>query len=632
MSLLRVLGLVAAILTLGAAPVPVETQRFVVINNGEVVGKLVAQVRTDGADIDFAINENGRGPKAQEQIVFGRSGLPTSWTITGSSLFGNPVKESYSWADGVSRWESQADRGEVPTDRPRLYIASDASPWMLGVYVQALLKAPNRSLPVLPSGQLRLDEVRKITLDLNGRPVPLTVYALTGVTLEPTYVLVDKRGALYGALAGGLIREGAEGLVKQLAPIERDIALVRAREAQRTLAHRFDGPVRIRNVRIFDPKTMKLGALSSVVVYGDRITAVEAEQPGASAPAGETVIDGEGGTLVAGLHDMHSHTSLNSNLFNLAAGVTATRDQGNDNEQLLGWEKLMLAGELAGPRIVRNGLLEGRSPYSLRLGRLPETLEEGLADVRWYADHGYWQIKIYNSMNPDWVAPLAAEAHRLGMGVTGHVPAFSSPDRVMRDGYNDIAHVNQLMLGWILKPGEDTRTPLRLTGMARGKDLDLTSGPVQATIRLMKEKDVKLDTTAMILERLMLARSGRVQPADVAYLDHMPVAYQRSRKRGFVTIRTPQDDADYQAGFAKVLQVLKLLDDSGVQLLPSTDDGSGFALHRELELYVKAGISPGRTLRLATLEPEIYFGRDSQLGSIERGKLADLILVPGDPT
>ena len=391
--------------------------------------------------------------------------------------------------------------------------------------------------------------------------------------------------------------------------------------------------MRIRNVRVFDPETMTRGPLSAVVVFGDRITSVQPETDG-PAPEGQVVIDGQGGTLMPGLHDMHSHTSLSSNLFYLAAGVTATRDQGNDNERLLAMVEGLESGELAGPRIVRNGFLEGRSPYSARHGFIPESLEEGLENVRWYADHGYWQIKIYNSMNPDWVGPLAAEARRLGMGVTGHVPAFSSPDRVLMDGYDDIAHINQLMLGWILDPEEDTRTPLRLTGMARAADLDLNSDRVVSTVRYMRENGKALDTTAMILERLMLSRSGRVHPADAPYFDHVPVAYQRYRKRSFVTLGEGQyeTDAAYQAGFGKVLEVLKLLDDNNVQLLPGTDDGTGFSVHRELEVYVKAGISPAKTLRLATLDAERYFGRDHELGSIARGKLADLILVEGDPT
>ncbi len=606
-----------------------ETFRYVVMANGEKVGHLVAEVQGRSTSVDYAVSNNGRGPKAREKIEADAAGIPVTWTIEGESLFGSPVQERYAWTAGQAEWVSQADRGQLPAAKPLLYIGNDVSPWMLSVYVKALLKAPDRSLPVAPSGRLRLTEVRKITLGEGKAAVPLTVYELTGIDLNPTYVLVDRKGELFAS--GGLIREGYEAQVPVLEKMHREIALARAEAAQAKLAHRFDGPVRIRNVRIFDPVSMTVSGLSTVVVYGDRIATVGANDAAGPAPAGETVIDGQGGTLLPGLHDMHSHTSLSSNLFNLAAGVTATRDQGNDNEDLLAMLEGLRTGRLAGPRIVRNGFLEGRSPYSARLGFVVDSLDEALAKVRWYADRGYWQVKLYNSFNPDWVAPVAAEAKRLGLGVTGHVPAFSSPDRVMRDGYDDIAHINQLMLGWIFDPKEDTRTPLRLTGMARGKDLDLNSPRVQATVALMKEKGVALDTTAMILERLMLSRSGQVQAGDAPYLDHVPIGYQRYRKRNFVTIRTPQDDADYQAGFRKVLETLKMLDDRGIQLLPGTDDGTGFSSQRELEVYVLAGIPAGKALRLSTLDAEKYFGRDGQLGSIERGKLADFILVDGDP-
>jgi imidazolonepropionase-like amidohydrolase len=607
-----------------------EVHKYVVIANGEKVGHLTADVQGRTTSVDYAVVNNGRGPKARETIEADAAGLPVTWTIEGESLFGSPVAERFTWKAGQAEWVSQADKGQVAAPKPLLYIGNDVSPWMLGVYVKALLKAPTRTLPVLPGGQLKLTEVRKVTLGQGKAAVPVTVYELAGIDLNPDYVLVDGKGELFAT--GGLIREGYEAEVPKLDVIRREIAQVRAEDAQKKLAHRFAGPVRIRNVRVFDPVSMTLsGELKTVGVFGDRITGVWANDAAGPAPAGETVIDGQGGTLMPGLHDMHSHTSLSSNLFNLAAGVTATRDQGNDNEELLAMLEGLRVGRLAGPRIVRNGFLEGRSPYSARNGFVADTLEDALKDVRWYAAHGYWQVKIYNSFNPDWVAPVAAEAKRLGMGVTGHVPAFSSPDRVIRDGYDDIAHINQLMLGWILDPREDTRTPLRLTGMARGKDLDLKSERVQATVRLMKEKGIALDTTAMILERLMLSRSGQVQAGDAPYLDHVPIGYQRYRKRSFVTIKTPQDDADYQGGFRKVLEVVKMLDDNGIQLLPGTDDGTGFSNLREMEVYVAAGISPGRALYLSTLGAERYFRRDHELGTIERGKLADFILVDGDP-
>jgi hypothetical protein len=224
---------------------------------------------------------------------------------------------------------------------------------------------------------------------------------------------------------------------------------------------------------------------------------------------------------------------------------------GNNNAFLQGLLPRIDSGEIAGARVTANGFIEGRSPYSARYGFVISSLDEGMNAVRWYADRGYFEIKMYNSMNPDFVKPLAAEAHRLGMGVTGHVPAFSSPDRVILDGYDNIAHLNQLELGWVLNPGEDTRSPLRLTAMARTAGLDLGSPRVQHTVALMKEHHTSVDTTASILERLMLSRAGEVSDWDRDFIDHLPIGYQRYLKRTYVPLKSAADDEAYRKGVRK---------------------------------------------------------------------------------
>src|SRR5207253_670566 len=134
----------------------------------------------------------------------------------------------------------------------------------------------------------------------------VTVYELSGIDLNPEEVVLDARGRLFAA--GGVIRAGYEGELPKLAKASREIAQARAEDARKQLAHRFAGPVRIRNVRVFDPVSLKLSGPSQVVVFGERIATVTPED-GKPSPKGETVIDGQGGTLVPGLHDMHSHTS-----------------------------------------------------------------------------------------------------------------------------------------------------------------------------------------------------------------------------------------------------------------------------------------------------------------------------------
>ncbi|WP_206243512.1 amidohydrolase family protein [Novosphingobium terrae] len=606
------------------------TEKMSVVSNGETVGSVVAVTDGNHIAVDYRVDDNGRGPKHHEDIVLGQGGIPISWRVSGTSMMGGPVQETFSWADGTAHWVSQAEEGTLAVGKSTLYIVNDDSPWAQYVYARAALAAPGHALDVLPGGRLTL--TRLFSRAFAG--VPVTLYRIDGVDLHPGYVMLDKANRLFAAFGqkGVAIREGFEKRGDELAALGAQLDTDRVKAISARVAHRFDGPVRIRNVHVFDPLTGQRGPLSTVIVMRDVVSAV-VPGDGGPVPDGETAIEGGGGTLYPGLHDMHSHTTIDSGLFYLAAGVTSTRDMGNNNSFLQKLLPQLDSGEVAGPRVVPDGFIEGRSPYSARDGFVIGSLDEGMNAVHWYADRGYFQVKFYNSMKPDLIKPLADEAKRLGMGVTGHVPAFDSPDRVIQEGYNTIAHINQLMLGWLLDPEkDDTRTPLRLTAMVKAADLDLGSAPVSRTVGLMRAYGVSLDTTTVILERLMLSRARTTQAGDADYLDHMPISYQRYRKRTFVPLKGPADDQAYVKAFDKVLETMKLLHANGIQMLPGTDDTTGFTLQRELELYTKGGLTPAEALKADTLDCETYLGRSDRIGTIAKGKLADLILVAGDPT
>lgn len=608
------------------------TEALSIVSNGETVGSIVAV--NDGASIsvDYRVDNNGRGPRHREQIVLGANAIPTRWQVRGTSLMGAAVDEQFHWSERRAYWSSQADKGSVPAADPKLYIVNDDSPWALGVYARAALLKEDRQLDVLPSGRIVLARLREVTVGSGEAATPVTVYRLDGVQLEPRYLMLDREQRLFASFGSGniAIRTGFEPHVPSLLALGTELELERIRAISAQVTHRYRDPVRLRNVHVFDPRSGILGPLSTLVVMRDRITQI-LPGDGGDAPADEVIIEGEGGVVYPGLHDMHSHTSLSSGLFNLAAGVTATRDMGNVNAFLQNLLPRIERGEIAGTRVTPNGFIEGRSPFSARNGFVVSTLEEGLDAVRWYARRGYFEIKMYNSMNPAYVKPLAAEAHRLGMGVTGHVPAFATADQVIRDGYDNIAHLNQLELGWVLHPGEDTRSPLRLTAMARTADLDLQSARVRKTVALMKQRRTSMDTSASTLEQLMLSRAGQVADWQRDFIDHLPIGYQRYLKRTYVPLKQAGDDAAYRKAFRKMLDVMDMLYRNGITLLPGTDDPNGFLLLREIELYAQSGMGNAAALRAATLGSAEYLRRSGELGTLERGKLADLVLVAGNP-
>lgn len=607
-------------------------ERLSIVSNGETVGTIVAVSDGSKVSVDYRVDNNGRGPKHHEDIVLGPDGIPTRWKVQGMSLMGAAVDEQFEWSGGKAQWSSQADKGDSLAKQPKLYIVNDDSPWALGVYARAALKSKDHKLDVLPSGRLSLNRLRDMTVGSGAGATAVTVYRIDGVQMDPRYLMLDSKNRLFASFdaLSISIREGYESQASALMKLGSDLESERVRAISAQVTHRYNDPIRLRNVRIFDPRTGTIGALSTIVIWRDRITQI-LPGDGGSVPEDEVSINGAGGVVYPGLHDMHAHTTLTSGLFNLAAGVTSTRDMGNNNAFLLDFIPRIDSGEIAGARVTPNGFIEGRSPYSARYGFVISSLEEGMKAVHWYADRGYFEIKLYNSMNPDFVKPLAAEAHRLGMGVTGHVPAFSSPDRVILDGYDNIAHLNQLELGWVLNPGEDTRSPLRLTAMARTSDLDLGSPRVQQTIALMKQHHTSVDTTASILERLMMSRAGAVADWNRDFIDHLPIGYQRYLKRTYVPLRSVADDEAYTKASHTMLAVIDMLHRNGIPLLPGTDDPNGFMLLREVELYAQSGMGNAAALRAATLGSEEYFHRTDELGTLERGKRADLVLVAGNP-
>jgi imidazolonepropionase-like amidohydrolase len=607
-------------------------ERMSVVANGEKVGFVDAVREGDHVVIHYDVKNNGRGPTMAEAIDLGPDGLPTRWALDGKATFGGDVHESFSRTGTAARWTAHWTDSSGPRDAQvagaALYIGQQASPWALGLYCRALLRQPGGTLPALPGGRLHVDALGP---QIIGKAT-YKAYAISGIDLSPQLILLDRADTLFAVMDGTetTVREGHEADVPALSELATKLIAQRYAALQKKFAHKIDTPVRIRNVRVFDPVSGTLGDPVSVVFANSRITGIQPLD--APATPGEATIEGNGGTVMAGLHDMHAHINLESAMLYIAAGVTEVRDMGNDNAFLPDLIHRIDAGEVAGPRILPNGFLEGRSPYSARLGIVVDSQAKALEAVRWYAARGYWQIKIYNSMNPDWVPAITKEAHALGMTATGHIPAFTNADAMIAAGYDEVTHINQLMLGWVLQPGEDTRTPLRLTAMKRTADLDLSAPQVRKTIDRMVTGKIAHDPTAVTLELLMGGRDGKPNPAVAEYIDHLPIGLQRRRRQAIAPIAGPADAAAYDGAMAKVRETIQLLHDRGIRLMPGTDDGTGLSVHRELEIYHEAGIPNAEVLRMGTLGPEQYFGRDQELGSIARGKIADFILLPGDPT
>ncbi len=621
----------AILLLLGTSTAALaETERWAVFRQDVNIGRVVVETSGNAAKVEYDVKDNGRGPTVAEALTLDPNGLPESWTITGTQTFGGKIDETFGRTGQVSTWRDSGGPGTA-RGAAKLYIGQSASPYALQVYARAVLKAGG-SLDVLPAGTLKLTKGETLTLKGPSGDVPVTRYDLTGIDLNPTVMLLDGENRLVALpmASGGVVRAGFEGENPRLRKLAADWGSARWAAIQRETARKFDGPVRIINVRLFDPKAKTLTDRVSVVVSGNSIASVQpADRP---VTPGETVIDGAGGTLVPGMFEMHGHLGESGALLNLLAGVTSVRDMGNSNPVLAALSAKIERGEIAGPRIVPLGFIEGKSPFNSSNGIVIDSEARAVEAVRWYAARGYPAIKIYNSITPAWVPAMVAEAKALGMKVMGHVPAFTTADAMIAAGYDEMTHINQMSLGWIIKPGEDTRTLFRLTALGRLSTLDLDSAAVQATLDTMARKGVALDPTLGIHENLLLNRDGSIAPGATDYFANLPIGVQRDLKQAWSNPDTYGGDANARAAFAKLTDVLRRAHAKGILIVPGTDTGGSFTYHRELELYTKVGMTPAQVLARATYDMAKYLGQEQRLGSIERGKLADFFLVPGDPT
>ncbi len=611
-----------------AAP---PTERFTVIFGGKNVGHLNVDSSGNRSMIDFDYKNNGRGPTMKETLTVDAAGLPIAWTVDGTTTFGSKVSERFAKTGSKAKWTDSTGSGGSKVSEPSLYIAQNGSAWATGLYARALLKDADASLPALPGGTVTLKKGETLAVTGAGGPINVTRYTVSGLDLDPEDVLLDADGNMFGYVQPNfaILRQGYEDEQTRLRAVAATWSTDRFTRIQARAAHKPGAPLRITNVHLFDPVTKSLTGLRSIVINGREIAAVEPND--SPSTPGEASIDGEGGTLVPGMYEMHGHISQDGALLNLAAGITTVRDMGNDNAVLAGLIDRIDSGTIAGPRVIRGGFIEGKSPFSANNGFVVDSEAKAIDAVRWYAARGYWAIKIYNSMNPAYVPAMVKEAHRLGLKVMGHVPAFSSADAMLDAGYDEMTHINQFMLGWVLKPGEDTRQLLRLTALKRLPGLDLNSLPVQHTIGLMVDGKRAIDPTLNIHEMLTQNRDGTIWPGSVDIYDHMPIGWQRGARQAMIDTSAPGDDAAYRGAFDQIIKTVRMLHDRGVFIVFGTDTGGSFSYHRELELYQKAGFTPAEILARATLETANYVGQGATLGSIEKGKLADFFLIAGDP-
>lgn len=381
----------------------------------------------------------------------------------------------------------------------------------------------------------------------------------------------------------------------------------------------------------------------TVVITGNRIALV-GETGKVTLPKDAQVIDSTGKFLIPGLIDMHTHGIAQMNLphwLYIANGITSIRDTGGDVTLLRLTREQIGSGKRSGPRLFFAGqIIDGNPPVWPDGSLLADSPERAESAVNFLVDQGVDFIKTYNNVTEPVLKVIISTAHRRGVPVIGHVPRSITMTRAVELGMDGLEHVR--ITGREMLPLEEADRidflPYARREILLWQQFDLESRQMRQLVTFLAEKKVFLDPTLVVEEdTFVVPREDKIKHANNRFLPAKLIEEWSTAPIPEV-FRIPQElRAAALSGFEKRKRFVGLCNRAGVRIIAGSDGVGlgnllpGFGLHRELELLVESGLSPMQALRAATINAALALRKDRELGTVEAGKLADLVILEADP-
>jgi imidazolonepropionase-like amidohydrolase len=618
----------------GIAQISADQRSDAILIQGNPAGTQTVQTDSAGiTHVEYSYNDRGRGDHITATWKLDTAGVPTNYDAHGNDYMKAPVEERFEIKNGKASWINRSEKGEHVISGEAFYVPANPPPEFLGVLARALLKAPAHKLPLLPAGEASIEETGKLAVNSASDKAELIQYRVTGLGFTPQAIWLEHDGNTAASVSSWF----------SVVPAQYQAAIPQLQDAQQAadeawsarLAHDLTrvpkGDLVIHNAFLFDPRDLNVTPGMSVLVRGDRVIRV-APDADMKSPTDAEIIDAHGRFLMPGLWDNHQHFSDIDGPLDLANGVTSARDMANDTDTFLKRVARFDNGTELGPRVLKAGIIDGTGEFAGPTKMRVDTAQQAIQDVDWYADHGYVQIKIYSSVKPELVPIIADHAHARGLRVSGHVPAFMSARQFVEGGADEIQHINFIELNFLFPEVKETRNRDRFIKVAEhAREFTPDKPEVRDFIAFLKQDHTVLDPTMDAFEGLFCGDPAIVMPGLEDIASRFPPQVRRQLLSG--ALEVPKDKAAaYREAFPAMLRLLKALHDAGITIIPGTDNLAGYMLHHELELYVQAGIPAAEVLRMATLTPALVMGVNKDRSVIAAGKLADMVLIDGDPT
>jgi imidazolonepropionase-like amidohydrolase len=620
----------------GALGENVEQGKFTLHKFEQPIGQETYEITRDSdslsVKIEFKFTDRGSDVPLTTTFRSANDVTPSAFEIKGKNSRLSTIDQAVDVQPGKVRLR---DRDKwTDTARPKQFFTiagyAPATMQMLMVRYWATHGSP-AELDTLPSGRVKIEPRGQDMVQVDGKNQTFDRYTIEGLIWGRETLWFDSSRNLVAAVTTDAefdhfeaIREGYESALGKFVGAAGSDGMAALAQISKGISGSRSDSIALVGATLIDGTGREPVPDSVVVIDKGRIAAA-GPRAKVKIPTLATQVDARGKTILPGLWDMHAHfEQVEWGPIYLAAGATTVRDCGNELEFITAVRDAIKEGRGVGPQLLLAGIVDGSGTSAIGVERV-DTPEQAKMWVDRYHAAGFQQMKIYSSVKIEELKAVADEAHRLGMTVTGHVPEGITTFEAVEAGQDQINHIPYIAQ-MMVPPLPQGAT--RADRMKAGADVDLNSPQSQKALAFLVEHRTVVDPTLALYE---FATASTAKPPASFEPGISKIAPQLAAILADVGPPSPLADLQ-ERRFAKLLNIAGALHKAGVPVVAGTDQTvPGHSLHREIELYVQAGFTPMEAIQAATIVPARVMGVDKQVGTVEPGKRADVILVDGNP-
>ncbi len=614
----------------------VEQGKFRLHKFEQPIGEETYQMTRDGnslaVKIDFKFTDRGTAVPLAVTFRGAPDLTPQAFEIKGKTARSVEIDQAVDVQPNAIRLRNRTEWKDMAVPSQFFTIAgyAPAAMQMLMVRFWAAHGKP-AELATIPQGKVKIEPRGQNKVTINGKSETLDRYLVEGLIWGRETLWFDSSFNLVALVTLDAefdhfeaIREGYEEALGTFVGYAGADGMAALADLSKKISRSQSKAIALIGGNLIDGTGAPTVPDSTVIIKKGRITAA-GPRAGVKIPRHATVVDVTGKTILPGLWDMHAHfEQVEWGPVYLAAGVTTARDCGNEFEFITAVRDAIANGRGFGPRLLLAGIVDGTGPLAIGVQRV-DTPEQAQEWVHRYHDAHFQQMKIYSSVKLEELKIVADEAHRLGMTVTGHIPEGLDAYQAVAAGQDQINHI-----GYI---ADIMHAPLpadakRIDRIKAALDIDVNSVESRKAIAFLKEHHTVVDPTIALSEFFTATSAKPPASFEPGVKDVAPELIEQLEDVGPPTERSNL----LSKIFEKDIAIVGALHRAGIPIVAGTDQTvPGHSLHREIELYVQAGFTPMEAIQAATLIPARVMGVEKEVGTIEAGKRADVIVVDGDP-